>query len=154
MSNWSREYRVDDGGRRQIVITENKPAKPYEPLYMKFFKVMTSGKEGIKAYYGFETVELTEEEKAERAAKNKKAKDTKKVYGEFLGGDLLILVISLLFVLRFLMTTVYSKEQKTKRTALQSFFVYKTKSIINCPKQKYHSLNYKSSCRPIKNINH
>lgn len=41
MSNWSREYRVDGGGRRQIVITENKPAKPYEPLYMKFFKVMT-----------------------------------------------------------------------------------------------------------------
>lgn len=73
---------------------------------LKFFKVLTSGKEGIKAYYGFETVELTEEEKAERAAKNKKAKDTKKVYGEFLGGDLLILVISLLFVLRFLMTTV------------------------------------------------
>lgn len=56
---------------------------------IKFFTVMFGGKEKIKAYYGVS-----------------KDEEGKKVYGEFLSGDLLILIISLIFVLRFLMVSM------------------------------------------------
>lgn len=56
---------------------------------IKFFTVIFGGKEKIKAYYGVS-----------------KDEEGKKVYGEFLSGDLLILIISLIFVLRFLMVSM------------------------------------------------
>lgn len=56
---------------------------------IKFFTVIFGGAEKIKAYYG-----VTKDEEG------------KKVYGEFLSGDLLILIISIIFVLRFLMVTM------------------------------------------------
>lgn len=73
---------------------------------LKFFKVLLSGKDAIIEYYGVKTVELTEEEKAEREAKKKKPKDTKKVFGEFLAGDVIILVFAVLFALRFFLQYV------------------------------------------------
>lgn len=56
---------------------------------IKFFTVIFGGKEKIKAYYGVS-----------------KDEEGKKVFGEFLSGDLLILIISLIFVLRFLMVSM------------------------------------------------
>ena len=56
---------------------------------VKFFTVIFGGAEKIKAYYG-----VTKDEEG------------KKVYGEFLSGDLLILIISIIFVLRFLMVSM------------------------------------------------
>ena len=56
---------------------------------IKFFTVIFGGAEKIKAYYG-----VTKDEEG------------KKVYGEFLSGDLLILIISIIFVLRFLMVSM------------------------------------------------
>ena len=56
---------------------------------IKFFTVIFGGAEKIKAYYG-----VTKDEEG------------KKVYGEFLSGDLLILIISIFFVLRFLMVSM------------------------------------------------
>ena len=56
---------------------------------IKFFTVIFGGKEKIKAYYGVS-----------------KDEEGKKVYGEFLSGDLLILIISLIFILRFLMVSM------------------------------------------------
>ena len=56
---------------------------------IKFFTVMFSGKEGIKEYY-----------------KAGKGEDGKFVFGEFLSRDLLILLISILFVLRFFLVSM------------------------------------------------